>query len=512
MLRLPSLWKLLLTFWLALLGGLGFAAEITPEQPAINPQPEQENPPVVAQPPLKRHKRRPAPARHSHETPARVEFGEDVEIAAGETVPGLVVIGGNATVDGSVDGCLVVISGSAKVNGQVAQDLVTILGSATLGPEAHVSGNAVVVGGPLKVNPKAAIDGERTTVALGHIVPNFLWLQNWVTKGLFLARPFPPRLKWVWVVGALFLGVYLAMALLFPRPIHACVERLENQPVAAFFMGILLLVLLGPLVTLLAVSVVGLPVLPFVFCALVAAALFGKIAVYSYTGLQVGRQLHVPNLSLPLVLLVGVVLFYAIYMVPVLGFAVWGMATLLGFGAVLLATFGAFRHEQPTVAPAVPAMAAVASAVPPGMGASAGPISAPPLPPPVLSASEAVLLPRVGFWRRLAATILDFLLLVMLIHLVGPLFPLLWAGYHVGMWTWKGTTVGGIVMSIKIVRTDGKPMDFAVAFVRCLSSFFSAFALFLGFFWAGWDKERQSWHDKIAGTVVVKVPKGMSLI
>jgi uncharacterized RDD family membrane protein YckC len=44
------------------------------------------------------------------------------------------------------------------------------------------------------------------------------------------------------------------------------------------------------------------------------------------------------------------------------------------------------------------------------------------------------------------------------------------------------------------------------------ASFFSAAGLCLGFFWAGWDRQKQSWHDKIASTVVVRVPKGASLI
>ena len=54
--------------------------------------------------------------------------------------------------------------------------------------------------------------------------------------------------------------------------------------------------------------------------------------------------------------------------------------------------------------------------------------------------------------------------------------------------------------------------DFPVALVRSLSSFFSAFVLFLGFLWVAWDREKQSWHDKIAGTVVVQMPKGFALL
>jgi uncharacterized RDD family membrane protein YckC len=34
----------------------------------------------------------------------------------------------------------------------------------------------------------------------------------------------------------------------------------------------------------------------------------------------------------------------------------------------------------------------------------------------------------------------------------------------------------------------------------------------LGFVWVVFDSERQSWHDKIAGTVVVRAAKGVSLV
>jgi len=61
----------------------------------------------------------------------------------------------------------------------------------------------------------------------------------------------------------------------------------------------------------------------------------------------------------------------------------------------------------------------------------------------------------------------------------------------------------------KILST---PIDFPVALVRCLAAFFSAIVALLGFFWAGWDKEKQSWHDKIAGTIKVRVPRGISLV
>jgi uncharacterized RDD family membrane protein YckC len=91
-------------------------------------------------------------------------------------------------------------------------------------------------------------------------------------------------------------------------------------------------------------------------------------------------------------------------------------------------------------------------------------------------------------------------------------FLLTWVLYHLVLWSWKGTTLGGIVFGLKIVRADGGPMNFAVALVRLLGSFFSAAVLGLGFFWAGWSQDKQSWHDKIAGTFVVKFPRATPLL
>jgi uncharacterized RDD family membrane protein YckC len=515
--RFPRIarWLLIaLVAWPGLTSSLVAQTDEPTPAPKPNPPAEEENPPVV-QTPKKGGKRHRPPTRIHSTGNERVEIGKDVVVRKGETVSGLVVIAADATVDGTVQGDLVVISGTAKVNGRVDHDLVTILGSASLGPEAQIGQNAVVVGGPLKINPAATIGGEQTVVALGPMVPNLMGLQKWLTKGLFLARPFPPQVHWVWIIAGVCLLVYLALTVVFPRPVLACVDALERQPVASFLVGVLLFVLVGPLLFLLVVSVAGILVIPFLALALIAATIFGKIAVYSYAGQQVGRQVHIPEPSLPLMLIIGAVLFYLLYMVPVLGFAVWGLVTLLGLGAVLLAAFGSFRRDEalayapPQLAFAAPAVASFPPA-PEAAPAGSAPITATAAPP--VTPIDFALLPHVGFWRRALATILDFLLLCLLIHVTGPLFLLLWLAYHVGMWAWRGTTVGGIVLGLKIVRQDGKPIDFGVALVRGLAAFFSAFALFLGFFWAGWDREKQSWHDKIAGTIIVRVPKGYPLI
>jgi uncharacterized RDD family membrane protein YckC len=84
--------------------------------------------------------------------------------------------------------------------------------------------------------------------------------------------------------------------------------------------------------------------------------------------------------------------------------------------------------------------------------------------------------------------------------------------YGATMWKLKGTTIGGIVCGLKVVRVDGRPIDWPTAWVRALSCFLSLIVVGLGFVWVVIDDDKQSWHDKIAGTTVVRVPKGASLV
>jgi uncharacterized RDD family membrane protein YckC len=62
-------------------------------------------------------------------------------------------------------------------------------------------------------------------------------------------------------------------------------------------------------------------------------------------------------------------------------------------------------------------------------------------------------------------------------------------------------------------RAGGRAwVDWATSIVRALGCFLSLFVVGLGFLWIAIDDERQAWHDKIAGTVVVRVPRSVPLV
>jgi uncharacterized RDD family membrane protein YckC len=74
---------------------------------------------------------------------------------------------------------------------------------------------------------------------------------------------------------------------------------------------------------------------------------------------------------------------------------------------------------------------------------------------------------------------------------------------------WVGTASGGTIgqraLGIRMIRKGSQEAPgVARAFVRVVVSIlFSPLLWCLGYMWAVWDADKQTWHDKAAGTVVV---------
>jgi uncharacterized RDD family membrane protein YckC len=139
--------------------------------------------------------------------------------------------------------------------------------------------------------------------------------------------------------------------------------------------------------------------------------------------------------------------------------------------------------------------------------------------------SALIALPRASLLIRLGALFLDVLLVALIVGFLSDLLPRalqirsgppgllpLLALYGAILWKMKGTTIGGIICGLKVVRVDGRELDWPTAIVRALGCFLSLVVAGLGFIWIAIDDEKQSWHDKIAGTIVVRMPKGVSLV
>lgn len=79
------------------------------------------------------------------------------------------------------------------------------------------------------------------------------------------------------------------------------------------------------------------------------------------------------------------------------------------------------------------------------------------------------------------------------------------AAYFIGLIGSSGMTLGGRVLGVKVVDANGGQPAFGTAAIRWIGSYVSAIILLIGYLMAFWDGRKQTLHDKMAGTFVVKV-------
>jgi uncharacterized RDD family membrane protein YckC len=124
--------------------------------------------------------------------------------------------------------------------------------------------------------------------------------------------------------------------------------------------------------------------------------------------------------------------------------------------------------------------------------------------------------PRAGFWIRFGAALLDGVILVIPFAVLaailglGAAYALLLVG-QIAYYTYfeggpTGQTPGKRVCGIRVIDfAGGGSIGYGRAFIRWIGRLISSLILYLGYLWMLWDKENQTWHDKMANDVVVPV-------
>ena len=445
-----------------------------------------------------------------------------------------VAVLGSATINGSVDGNSVAVLGPSTINGTVHGNAVAVMGNLRLGPNARVDGNAVSVGGDVIKDPTATVGGQVIPIYFGVNPDNPEASSVW-KHSILKGRPLALGVHFgiYWILNLCVVAIYLLLAFLFPNGVTKCADTLQHRPGVTFLTGFLAMLGMPVLFILLCVTVIGIPVALIVLpLGIAACVLFGKTALYALIGRSVMNRKVEPVVAV----LVGVLIMLVLFLIPLLGLMLWFLVAFLGFSCALATLFSKSpvpagtppaAPGQPVAAPAIAPVSVPGVVAAPAMDpaaeaivAPAAPLAAPvppvvlappaPLPPPLSPASEAAL-PRAGFWVRMVALMIDAVLVGIVTHMSDWFLPML-ALYGAVLWHMRGATVGGIIFGLKVVRIDGRPSDWVTMVVRALGCFFSLIVVGLGFLWIAFDPQKQGWHDKIAGTVVVRMPKGVSLV
>jgi hypothetical protein len=271
----------------------------------------------------------------------------------------MVVFGGQHQVikEGQeIAGDLVVISGSADVYGKVDGDAVALGGRIYIAPQGHVDGSLVNVGG--------VIDNQSNTPQ-GHggnalpPVPPMPTMEP--------MQPPQPEMpeetsgsRHGWGVFFLIDAVLAFLAfLLFPARTRSATEHLLENPVLSGMLGFFSPIILACVVVALAITVIGIPLIPLAVLLTVAGYLIGKAAIAEFLGERLVRTTKGTPATPAVSVAVGLVIFLVLSaFTGWVGIVIYFTLAAIALGAslyMLMRTAQAYRRSHTTPTPPAPA-------------------------------------------------------------------------------------------------------------------------------------------------------------
>ena len=242
--------------------------------------------------------------------------GGDIAVEEGQEVNNIVCIGGQVT-----------------VNGLVEQNVLAIAGSVVLTNKAVVRGNVVVVGGVVAKGSGSQIFGDITEI-------NSSTLSDAITSAMRGELD-----GWSLILNiislcffAIILIIALIMTLLIPRSLAIIANAIQTNKIKSLLWGFLTTLMIVPFFMLLAISIIGIFLIPLAFTALLLSAIVGFIAFSSLLGnFIITKIFHGYKKSLVKETLVGLSLLWILGWIPFyIGMLIKVLAITFGLGGVWL--------------------------------------------------------------------------------------------------------------------------------------------------------------------------------
>jgi cytoskeletal protein CcmA (bactofilin family) len=250
-------------------------------------------------------------------------FG-DIQInqrVGGDVNSGMGDIEVRAPVDGEVDAGF----GDVYVNSVVGGDVDVDHGDVRLGPNAWVKGDVRCSNGEVYPEPGSAVDGAMMTTGM---TPDF--------DDDFGGFELFDLLGWIFATTA-FVACSVLLAVLAPGPLLAAARRAEESPGWSLLFGVASVPAVIVLGVVLAISLVGIPLLLLLAPAYLGLLFFGALVAAYFVGRKVVFATGRYRAGNVLAAVVGAVIFSGAHLIPVLGHLILYALALLGTGAAILA-------------------------------------------------------------------------------------------------------------------------------------------------------------------------------
>jgi cytoskeletal protein CcmA (bactofilin family) len=236
---------------------------------------------------------------------------------------------GDVKIEGPVEGDVRAEFGDVYVNSLVKGDVNVGWGDVDLGPEAEILGNLECEG--------CEITGNRSAVK-GNMMARGMALDFDESHGPGIIGYFG------WLFAALaFAACAVLAAVLAPRPLTSAASRAEESPGRSFVYGLVSLPVVFVLCVVLAVSIVGIPLLLLLVPAYLALLFFGALVAAFFIGTRVLMVTGRYRVGNAMAAVVGAIILAGTTFIPVLGDLLLYSLTLLGTGAIILALFSRRR-------------------------------------------------------------------------------------------------------------------------------------------------------------------------
>jgi hypothetical protein len=231
---------------------------------------------------------------------------------------------------------LIAIRGDINVKGTIDNDIFALLGDIHLFPTAKVGGNVVVIGGRIVKDPGAIVSGDVVETIVNEQASEKLsgYLPS---TGLMF---FTTILSYKIIMFLGFLALAILLSAFMTKQVGLISYKIESNWLKALLWGILGGLLICPLAGLLAITILGIPLILVEGVIVSIALVLGLAAVSQLIGKKVLKAFRRGNKPMIVEVVLGLTILALIDLIPIVGMIIKVIALTIGFGGALATRLG----------------------------------------------------------------------------------------------------------------------------------------------------------------------------
>ena len=252
-----------------------------------------------------------------------VQIGGRVNLETTEIVNDIILVAGDAKIQGRVKGYIFVFGGNVEfIQGAQVEGKVTVVQGKITGKEG------------LQNNTKHGPDSYREINGFKLVAAAATLMMQGMPKEVWGKRQYA-WFGWELMTFITLTLIHLILVLVFPQQMHDMASTISQRPIGSSFLGLIILIIVPYLSVLLILSIAGIPLALLLGAILLPIAIYGKTAIF----LSIGGTIF-PQRSNVVAVVVGYWVYRMATIIPYLSIPTFIIASTIGIGVSLRTMFG----------------------------------------------------------------------------------------------------------------------------------------------------------------------------